>query len=517
MTGTVHVNPWRFRGWSPRGLVLGGMANRTLADGPLLEAFRTHNAPVDRDVVAAAGLDWLERERFLVPEPVPLDHVYAPELGFLSYWPGSPLDRLERLRQASVGVVGVGGLGSQVAHLLAAAGVGTLVLCDRDVVEESNLNRQLYDCTEVGRPKVEASAERLRRLRPGIRVETLQRTVSTAPEVEDAVRGVDLVVRAIDTPLMAPFEVDLACRRMGVPHIGGGFLETWAVAGPFIAAGGPCLRCLSTPPDIEIPPGARRVPTFAPLTFWLSAQVGGDALRHLAGLGQPWTLERTVMLDWRSGEVREEAYRVRPGPCPACGAINGGEGDASRRAGGPDVDRVRGGGGDRAPAADPARGTAGVAAGGGDRGPGRAGAAPAAGWLTGAPPALVGACAVLSGLALLGAPAGVRLGVVLAGALLTGALGALAHRPRSVRGGYLWSAAWGFGATLVGALQLVLTSPAIMARPLTGVAALLVGLPIDTLLLSSLGLAGAWVAARARRPAPAAATPTSVRPGNATA
>src|SRR5579859_3091540 len=173
MNGRLHVNPWRFRAWNQRDIALGGMRRRTLPRSPLLEAFRVHNAAVEPGEVSRPELEWLAAERFLLPEPLDLEHPFAPQLGFFSFWPGRPEERLERLAGATVGLLGVGGLGSQIAHLLAAAGVGRLLLLDRDTVEVRNLNRQLYDTADFGRHKVRVTAERLRRLRPGIEIEEL--------------------------------------------------------------------------------------------------------------------------------------------------------------------------------------------------------------------------------------------------------------------------------------------------------------------------------------------------------
>jgi molybdopterin/thiamine biosynthesis adenylyltransferase len=507
MGDVLYVNPWRFRAWEGREVILGGVAARRVPATPALQALQTNNAVVEPQ----AGIDRLELDRFLLPTPMPLEHPMAPQLGFFSFWPGSPEERQERLAKASVGLLGVGGLGSQIAHLMAAAGVGRLVLCDRDVVEERNFNRQLYDTTDLGRVKVEAAAERLRKLRPGMEVEPLRRTLMTASDIEDAVRGVDFVVRAVDTPVLAALEVNLACRRMGVPHVGGGFLETWAVAGPYISAGGPCFRCLVPPPEMELPADDRKVPSFGPLTFWLSAQVGGDVLRHLAGLGRPWLLERTIMLDWASGETREQTYRPLPGRCPACGRDNPAvERSQSDAAVVPSVPGEQGGGGAAGGAGGGGRGAGagrrdGGAAGAvaGAAGPGVRGAALPDGpqaprSLTGVPAGAVAACAILAGVALLQAPLALRLATVLAGVLLAGAAGALALRPRSLVNGYLWGASWALGVVTVGAVQLVLTTSAIAARPLSGVATILVGVPIDVLVLSLPGLLAAWAATRVR-------------------
>lgn len=118
--------------------------------------------------------------------------------------------------------------------------------------------------------------------------------------------------------------------------------------------------------------------------------------------------------------------------------------------------------------------------------------------LTGVPAGLVALCAVLAGAALVQAPLALRLATVLAGVLLASAAGALAVRPRSLVNGYLWGASWALGVVTVGAVQLVLTTSAIAARPLSGVATILVGVPIDVLVLSLPGLLVAWGATRVR-------------------
>jgi molybdopterin/thiamine biosynthesis adenylyltransferase len=487
MSDRLYVNPWRFKAWGSRGVTLGAINGRTIADSATVAAFRVHNATVDRRLVERAGLEWLATDNFLRPTPLDLEHPYAPELGFFSLWPGSADERLDRLQRASVGVLGVGTLGSQVAHLLAAAGVGHLVLCDKDTVEIRNLNRQFYDCADLGRAKVDAAAERLRRLRPEIRIDRVNCEVTTAREVESAVAGVDFVVRAIDTPVLAAFEVDLAARRLGVPHVGGGFIETWAAAGPLTLPGRPCLRCLTAPPEVEMAED-RRVPTFAPLSFWLSATVGGDVLRHLADLGEPLLLERMVMMDWATGQMRDERIRPLPERCPACGA--GGDRPASIA--------VASGRSPRPAPGIEVRAGDGIAGDGG-RNPGWSGDPPASRQLIGVSALLVALSAALATLLLLSAPLPERLGVMLVAELAAGALGALALRPVSVVNGYLWGAMWGLGTTAVGAVQAVLGTAALMARPFTGLAAVLVALPIDVLLISAFGLSAAWATCRLTR------------------
>lgn len=105
----------------------------------------------------------------------------------------------ERLRAARIGVAGAGGLGSNIAVMLARSGVGELVVADFDAVDESNLNRQHYFRSDLGRPKVEALAEQIRAIGAGTRVRAL-RTRVTAENVRGIFGGCDIVCEAFDDP-----------------------------------------------------------------------------------------------------------------------------------------------------------------------------------------------------------------------------------------------------------------------------------------------------------------------------
>jgi molybdopterin/thiamine biosynthesis adenylyltransferase len=252
-------------------------------------------------------------ERFLLPAPIGDDDRLSRQLGFFSFWPDDPEARQERLRRATVCVLGVGGLGCQVSYLLAAAGVGRLLLCDHDVVERSNLNRQLlYADADVGQRKVEVAAESLRRSNPAVEVRTTCRAIATSADVRAVCEDASVVVRAIDTPTGVAYTVDDACRAIGVPHVGGGFVETWVLAGPFVSAQGPSLRQMMPLPEIQ-PATGRKGATFSPLTFWLSSYIAGDVLRYLAGLGSPWLLNRLLLMNGANGSVTAKALVATDG------------------------------------------------------------------------------------------------------------------------------------------------------------------------------------------------------------
>lgn len=317
---TLFVNPFRFRGTEGSELILGGITGRRVPAAPQLE-FLVQSGPVSDEQLAAIPaplLTTLQEERFLLPFDFDDGSVVARQLGFFSFWPGDPAERQRRMNRTTVVILGLGSLGSQVAYLVAAAGVGKLVLCDGDRVELSNLNRQLlYDRGDVGRMKAEAARERLLRLNPDVEVEAVCRRIETVDDVRELCSGASIVVRAIDTPLEAAYIVNEACRSLGIPHVSGGFMETWGVAGPFIGATGPCLRCISPPPQVS-PADDRKVAAFGPLTFWLSSYIAGDVVRYLAGLGDPWLANQMIFFDGMRGRQIARQLEQTEEHCPVC-------------------------------------------------------------------------------------------------------------------------------------------------------------------------------------------------------
>lgn len=223
----------------------------------------------------------------------------------------------ERLQRSRVLVVGAGGLGSPAALYLAAAGVGTLGLCDADRVDLTNLQRQiLHGTPDVGRPKVESGADALRRLNPGVRVvEHPSRLV--AANALDVIRGYDVVVDGTDT-FRSKFLVNDACVAAGVPYVYAGILRFEGQILTVVPGRGPCYRCFFREPP---PPGS--VPTCAQAGI-LGAVAGVmgslqalEVLKLLLGVGEP-LVGRLVVFDGEALTFRE--VRVRRDPqCPACG------------------------------------------------------------------------------------------------------------------------------------------------------------------------------------------------------
>jgi molybdopterin/thiamine biosynthesis adenylyltransferase len=219
----------------------------------------------------------------------------------------------QKLKAASVLIVGAGGLGSPAALYLAAAGVGAIFVCDPDVVDASNLQRQiLYAEADVGRPKAEAAADRLAALNPHIFVAGYNGAFddSTADEL---CQGVDLVLDGTDD-FAVRYAVNAACVQHGKPLVSGAIGRWTGQVGVFGRA--PCYRCLVP----EIPPDAETcvaVGVVGALAGVVGSMMALEAIKLIVGSGEPLT-GRLLIYDALSAETR--TVRVGADPeCPVCG------------------------------------------------------------------------------------------------------------------------------------------------------------------------------------------------------
>jgi molybdopterin-synthase adenylyltransferase len=219
----------------------------------------------------------------------------------------------QRLKAASVLVVGAGGLGAPASLYLAAAGVGRIVLVDPDVVDRSNLQRQvIFSDADLGRPKVEAAAERLRGLNPHVTVDPVQVHVETA-NVRALVRGVDLVLDGTDD-FATRFCVAEACVHEKRTLVTGAIGRWTGQVGVFRRA--PCYRCL-TP---EIPPDAetcQAVGVIGALAGVIGSMMALEAVKVLTAAGEPLT-GRLLVYDGLSAQSRTVKVGADPA-CPTCG------------------------------------------------------------------------------------------------------------------------------------------------------------------------------------------------------
>jgi len=223
----------------------------------------------------------------------------------------------EKLKDSRVLVVGAGGLGSPLALYLAAAGVGTLGLVDADVVDATNLHRQLLDGTkDVGRPKLAAAAERLNDVNPHVAIEPHETMLTSANALEIVARY-DVVADGTDN-FPTRYLVNDACVLTGRPNVYGSIFRFEGQASVFATPGGPCYRCLYPEPP---PPGA--VPTCAEggVLGILPGIVGliqaNETVKLLVGIGESLA-GRLLLFDALAMRFRELRLKRDP-DCPVCG------------------------------------------------------------------------------------------------------------------------------------------------------------------------------------------------------
>nr|WP_244984067.1 adenylyltransferase/sulfurtransferase MoeZ [Actinomadura citrea] len=235
-------------------------------------------------------------------------HLIIPDVGMAGQ---------KRLKNAKVLVVGAGGLGSPALLYLAAAGVGTLGVIDFDVVDESNLQRQIiHRQSSLGRPKVESAAETVRDINPLIDV-LVHDTALDRDNIMDIFSGYDLIVDGTDN-FATRYMVNDAAVLLGKPYVWGSIYRFDGQASVFWAEHGPCYRCLYPEPP---PPGM--VPSCAEggVLGVLCASIGSiqvnEAIKLLTGIGEP-LVGRLMVYD--ALEMSYRSVKVRKDPeCPLCG------------------------------------------------------------------------------------------------------------------------------------------------------------------------------------------------------
>ena len=235
-------------------------------------------------------------------------HLVLPEVG---------REGQERLKAARVLLVGAGGLGSPAALYLAAAGVGTLGIVDPDVVDVTNLQRQILHGTGgVGAPKVDSARARLADINPHVRVETgaLRLTSANALEI---VAGYDVVVDGSDN-FPTRYLVNDACVFTGKPNVYGSVYRWEGQLSVFATEGGPCYRCLfREPPPPGLIPNCAEAGVFGALPGVIGAAQAMETVKLLLGVGEP-LVGRLQIFDALAYRWRELEIRRDPG-CPVCG------------------------------------------------------------------------------------------------------------------------------------------------------------------------------------------------------
>ena len=234
--------------------------------------------------------------------------------------PNVGLDGQRRLEAASVLMLGAGGLGSPAAFYRAAAGVGHVRLVDDDIVDRSNLQRQiLHTEARIGVPKVESAAAALSALNPRTRVEGI-RERATAANVERLLEGIDVVVDGADN-FAVRYLLNDACVHLGKPLVYGAVHRFEGQASVFDAGRrrgeAPCYRCLfPEPPPPEAAPNCAEAGVLGVLPGVVGLLQATEAIKLLLGVGEPL---RGRLLHFDALSMRFRETRLLPDPdCPTC-------------------------------------------------------------------------------------------------------------------------------------------------------------------------------------------------------
>jgi adenylyltransferase/sulfurtransferase len=223
-----------------------------------------------------------------------------------------------KLLDAKVLLVGAGGLGSPVALYLAAAGIGTLGIVDADVVDRSNLQRQVLHTTDrVGMPKTASAAMTIHALNPDVQVREYPARL-TVDNVMDLFRDYDVIVDGSDN-FPTRYLVNDAAVLVGKPVVHGSIFQFEGQASVFKPHEGPCYRCLfPTPPPPGMVPSCSEVGVLGVLPGVIGVIQATETIKLIVGQGEP-LVGRLVMYDALAMRFRE--IRIRRDPdCPLCGA-----------------------------------------------------------------------------------------------------------------------------------------------------------------------------------------------------
>jgi adenylyltransferase/sulfurtransferase len=231
--------------------------------------------------------------------------------------PDVAMDGQRRLKNARVLLIGAGGLGAPNAMYLAAAGVGHLGLVDFDVVDASNLQRQvIHGTSDIGRPKLESARDKIVEINPYVEV-TLHDTRLTSDNARELIRGYDLVVDGSDN-FPTRYLVNDACVLEGKPYVWGSIYRFDGQASVFWAEHGPCYRCLyPEPPPPGMVPSCAEGGVLGVLCGTVGSVQANEAIKLLTGIGDP-LVGRLLIYDALEMSFKDITVRKDPA-CAVCG------------------------------------------------------------------------------------------------------------------------------------------------------------------------------------------------------
>jgi adenylyltransferase/sulfurtransferase len=235
-------------------------------------------------------------------------HLIMPEVG---------MEGQQKLKAARVLCVGTGGLGSPLALYLTAAGVGTLGIVDFDVVDVTNLQRQIIHSTaDVGRKKLDSAEEKLKAINPYINIRKFETRLSSENAL-DIFRDFDIIADGTDN-FPTRYLVNDACVLTGKPNVYGSIFRFEGQASVFATEEGPCYRCLyPEPPPPGLVPSCAEGGVLGILPGLVGVMQATEVIKLILGAGDP-LIGRLLLIDALGMKFRELKLRKNP-DCPACG------------------------------------------------------------------------------------------------------------------------------------------------------------------------------------------------------
>src|SRR5918992_4532169 len=229
------------------------------------------------------------------------------EIGFIG---------MERLRNAKVAVIGVGGIGNPVVTQLTAMGVGKLKIVDRDVIEISNLHRQhLYTEDDIGKVKVEAASERLRKINPQVEIEAVPTSV-TRYTAENLIKGSDIVIDALDS-IDARYALNDACIKYNIPLIYAGALGMLGSVCTILPNKTACLRCMFPELNEEEMPACSTEGVHPSVLYLVAGIQVSETVKIITGR-EPTLANKLLYIDLNELSF-ERIQMFRQEECPSCG------------------------------------------------------------------------------------------------------------------------------------------------------------------------------------------------------
>jgi molybdopterin/thiamine biosynthesis adenylyltransferase/rhodanese-related sulfurtransferase len=231
--------------------------------------------------------------------------------------PEVALEGQKQLKAAKVLTVGTGGLGSPLALYLAAAGIGTIGIVDFDVVDESNLQRQIiHGTSDVGRPKVESAHDKIKDINPNVEVRVHEEALTSENALE-IIKDYDVIVDGTDN-FPTRYLVNDACVLLNKPNVYGSIFRFEGQASVFYAEEGPCYRCLyPEPPPPGLVPSCAEGGVLGILPGAIGTIQATETAKLILGIGEP-LIGRLLLYDALNMRFREMKLRKDPN-CPVCG------------------------------------------------------------------------------------------------------------------------------------------------------------------------------------------------------